>query len=198
MPGKLYTDTVKKLENRGLIRLVPPFEPMLEVRDALLAVAPADLFDSRVTAPEHASATVAGLLLWADCLEESHRLSQNIPQATGSYWHALMHRREPDYDNARYWVDKAGVHPAHKAVYEAVLAAVDGLDTSEARELAQELRIWKRWNPEAFIGLCRSAGSGGAGVEALEAAQVAEIRALLEWTRTQATSADSTITPALG
>lgn len=198
MPGMLFKDTVDKLEKRGLIRLRPPFLPDIEIRDSLLAGAPSALFESTVTAPEHASATVAGLLLWADCLEDSHRLSQNIPDSTGSYWHSLMHRREPDYDNARYWADKAGVHPAHRQVYDAVCAALDSLGTSQAAALREQVTGWKRWNPEAFIGLCRSAGSDDAEVEALETAQLAEIVALLEWTRTQATSAESTITPALG
>jgi hypothetical protein len=41
-------------------------------------------------------------------LDESHRLAQ-AHEGQGKYqlcdqWHAIMHRREPDFGNARYWV----------------------------------------------------------------------------------------------
>ena len=41
-------------------------------------------------------------------LDESHRLAQ-AHEGQGKYqlcdqWHAIMHRREPDYGNAKYWV----------------------------------------------------------------------------------------------
>src|SRR5437899_244778 len=42
-------------------------------------------------------------LLWHDYLDESHTISQNIPGADGGFLHGIMHRREPDYPNAKYW-----------------------------------------------------------------------------------------------
>lgn len=53
----------------------------------------------------------AGLWLYIDDLERSHALSQNLLSATGSYWHAIMHRREGDFSNAKYWYRKVGRHP---------------------------------------------------------------------------------------
>lgn len=50
----------------------------------------------------------AGLLLWNGDLDASHTISQHIEDITGSYWHGIMHRMEPDYSNAKYWFRKVG------------------------------------------------------------------------------------------
>jgi hypothetical protein len=54
---------------------------------------------------------VAGLWLYIDALEPSHRVSQSIDTPTGAFWHAIMHRREGDFSNAKYWYRRAGSHP---------------------------------------------------------------------------------------
>ncbi|MEM1212172.1 MAG: hypothetical protein AAGI68_07720 [Planctomycetota bacterium] len=58
----------------------------------------------------------AGLWLYADALDASHDISQAMPDPTGSYWHAIMHRREGDFSNSKYWYRQAGDHPAIQAV----------------------------------------------------------------------------------
>lgn len=59
-----------------------------------------------------ADAMLAGLWLWHDALEESHTISQALSDATGSYWHAIMHRREGDFSNSKYWNARCRNHPA--------------------------------------------------------------------------------------
>ncbi len=54
----------------------------------------------------------AALWLYVDELDTSHTISQDIDDATGSYWHGIMHRREGDFPNAHYWFRKVGDHPA--------------------------------------------------------------------------------------
>ncbi|MGB0768644.1 MAG: hypothetical protein ACPGYV_13165 [Phycisphaeraceae bacterium] len=54
----------------------------------------------------------AGLWLYVDELDRSHAYSQDLSTPTGSFWHAIMHRREGDFPNAKYWYRKAGAHPA--------------------------------------------------------------------------------------
>ena len=49
----------------------------------------------------------AGLWLYVDNLERCHDLCQNLPDSTGAWWHGIMHRREPDYPNAHYWMRRA-------------------------------------------------------------------------------------------
>ena len=41
----------------------------------------------------------AGLWLLHGYLDESHALSQSIHTTSGSYWHGLTHRREPNFAN---------------------------------------------------------------------------------------------------
>lgn len=54
----------------------------------------------------------AGLWLYVDELDRSHTISQDLKDATGSYWHGIMHRREGDFSNSHYWLHRTGRHPA--------------------------------------------------------------------------------------
>jgi len=54
----------------------------------------------------------AGLWLYVDQLDASHRISQAIKNSTGSFWHGIMHRREGDFSNSHYWFRHTGSHPA--------------------------------------------------------------------------------------
>lgn len=60
--------------------------------------------------PTISRAGVAGLWLLAGDLERSHEISQSIDTLDGSYWHGIMHRREGDYSNAKYWLRRTGGH----------------------------------------------------------------------------------------
>lgn len=54
----------------------------------------------------------AGLWLYVDQLDRSHEISQGVDTPTGSFWHAIMHRREGDFSNSKYWYRRVGTHPA--------------------------------------------------------------------------------------
>src|SRR5262245_40351802 len=58
-----------------------------------------------------ARACLAGLWLRFNHLDESHVISQELHTPEGSAWHAVMHRREPDAWNSKYWWRKVGAHP---------------------------------------------------------------------------------------
>lgn len=51
--------------------------------------------------------------LWLRCgfWTEAHEVAQDLHTPTGSYWHAILHRQEPDEFNAGYWFRKIGSHP---------------------------------------------------------------------------------------
>lgn len=54
---------------------------------------------------------ISGWWLLAGDLDRSHSISQSDSSAEGSFWHGIMHRREGDYSNAKYWFRRVGTHP---------------------------------------------------------------------------------------
>jgi hypothetical protein len=57
-----------------------------------------------------ALACIGGLWLLADELDTSHSISQHLDTPEGSFWHGIMHRREGDFGNAKYWFRRVGDH----------------------------------------------------------------------------------------
>ena len=103
-----------------------------------------------------AKACLAGLWLYHDFLEESHTLSQDIDTPTGSYWHGLLHRREPDFANSKYWFHRVGNHPVFATLQ---LAAVE-LTSSSSPDLALAFAKVPVWDPFGFVDFCEAALSG--------------------------------------
>src|SRR4051794_28301570 len=75
-------------------------------RKLLGALKPQDLLSIRIKADDEAQAMLAGLWLWLDGLDEAHRIVQDLIGPTGAFWHAIMHRLEGDFSNAKYWYDR--------------------------------------------------------------------------------------------
>lgn len=104
-----------------------------------------------------AACCVSGLWLLHDFLDESHRISQKIETRDGSYWHGIMHRREPDYWNSKYWFRRVGSHPVFADLAREVSRAVAGHAlTSRTQYLASQAA----WDPFRFVDLCESAEHG--------------------------------------
>ena len=92
-------------------------------------------------------------LLWHDHLDASHSVSQEIESREGSWLHGIMHRREPDYGNAKYWFRRVGRHEAFPKLAEQV-AALQSLDA--APELTGLIEKGE-WAPFVFVDLCAGA-----------------------------------------
>lgn len=97
-----------------------------------------------------AEAALSGLWLYFSCLEESHRLSQDIGSAEGSFWHGIMHRQEPDPGNSGYWFRRVGQHAIFPALAEAAAVVV-----AERPECG--FRVTGRWDPSRFIDFVENA-----------------------------------------
>lgn len=164
-----------------VLDVVPPLGPgvVTERGRELEGMRTEELFEGvKVVDWEMARACHAGLLLGHGALEVSHTLSQGIHTPTGSYWHGIMHRREPDFDNARYWFARVGRHPAYPLVLEAVKGRL-----KEQGKTVGFLEGAKEWDARGFISYCeRFIGSGAD--EELVAREIAHVewRVLLEWT----------------
>jgi hypothetical protein len=104
-----------------------------------------------------ASACLAGLYLLYDGLDESHAISQSIETPTGSYWHGIMHRREPDYGNAKYWFRRVGNHP----VFATLVVAARELAASEKLDRPADFLVEQgAWDPFHFVDLCEAVAKG--------------------------------------
>lgn len=93
---------------------------------------------------------LAGLLLLAGHWNSAHELVDDLETPDGCYWHALVHRIEPDTGNSDYWFRQTGSHP----LFPAVLKTARRL---AAAHLDGHLRLDSEWNPEVFNGWCEQA-----------------------------------------
>lgn len=96
----------------------------------------------------------AAVWLYVDDLERSHEVSQGIEGPVGAYWHGIMHRREGDFWNAKYWL-------------------------RQARELAPVMASIPKFEPLSFVD--RVQGAGGSNPVELVELQRAEWMALLTY-----------------
>jgi hypothetical protein len=110
----------------------------LDRRTAAELLAPA-----KITSRDDAELVRAALYLKLGCLAECHTIAQSVTNATGSYWHGIMHRHEGDIGNSKYWYARVGRHP--------VLEAIGGYPKDAAAE-AREFDLLLRHTIAAATG----------------------------------------------
>ncbi|HEV2446485.1 MAG TPA: hypothetical protein VGS58_11205 [Candidatus Sulfopaludibacter sp.] len=106
--------------------------------------------DARTLFPQARSpeAALAGLFLYFGCWSEAHEAAQEIHSPEGSYWHAIVHRQEPDAGNSGYWFRQVGAHPIFPALAKAAGVA--------------------RWDPFEFIRQCERGDAGALEMQRTE------------------------------
>ena len=126
--------------------------------DQLRSLTPADLSPGRaIVDDDMARCCLAGLWLLHDFLDESHQISQEIDTPTGSYWHGIMHRREGDFDNAKYWFRRVGRHEVFGQLSEAAREVASVSTASVAASLSGGA-----WDPYRFVDQCQTSREGTA------------------------------------
>jgi hypothetical protein len=92
----------------------------------------------------------AGLWLRFDFLHEAHEICQQDEGAPDrDFWHAVMHRREPDAVNSKYWWRRVGPHPV----------------LEQLRTRAPEVG-YTFTTPAAFVDFCEKTRDTGTPAEA--------------------------------
>ncbi|HVA48790.1 MAG TPA: hypothetical protein VNH11_20660 [Pirellulales bacterium] len=133
-------------------------EPNLPMRGRLAGLSVEQLFENKIADRAMASACLAGLWLYHDFFDESHSISQEISTIEGSYWHAILHRREPDYVNAKYWFRRVGDHTIGSDLTRVAKELAQG--TSDPA--SQLLLTQSSWDSFRFVDFCEAAATGRA------------------------------------
>jgi hypothetical protein len=147
---------IGELAPGAILNSLGPAPPREFARSTLAALTPQSLFlGQKIVDEDAARCCLAALWLLHDFLDESHAISQEIETADGSYWHGIMHRREPDYSNAKYWFRQVGPHPIFEPLANAARTQVES-EKDKLSPPTQFLLNPTTWDPYHFIDLCEA------------------------------------------
>ncbi len=111
-----------------------------------------------------------GLFYAVDAIHEAHSVFQDASGDLGAYWHGMMHRREGDFDNARYWFRRAGKLGFFDALHHA------------ACEHSALMARQSNWDPYVFTGECEQARFGAdENLKELAALQLIEFEGVFDY-----------------
>jgi hypothetical protein len=146
-----YSDFIDRLLlNPDLLRKLTPTEPLAwelpgKIRDA----SDVTISGGKEIADAKMFVLVRGALLCAvDALDDAHRIFQDGSSDLGSYWHGVLHRREGDFDNARYWFRRAG----RLLISDKLHAAAAQVSPNMAKQTS--------WDAYLLTGMCEQAKFG--------------------------------------
>lgn len=137
--------------------------------------------DTLFTGVRSAGGALAGLLVIAGCWAEAHEVASELDTPEGCYWHALIHRMEPDTWNSNYWFGRVGQHPLFPALLERARAIA-------ARPAHAAIQLGRQWDSKRFNELCEEArmSTDASFVKAVEEIHSIEVHLLWDWCLTAA------------
>lgn len=127
----------------------PGARPQNELESALTSI-----FAGLQLSSDNRDLVRALVLLWHDHLDAAHSIAQGIENPDGSLIHAIMHRREPDFWNSKYWWRRVGQHPCFPKIAQRVMELLQGKDENA---LAAKLVPNGKWDAFAFVDACEAA-----------------------------------------
>jgi hypothetical protein len=150
----------------------PVFEPLVAIdrcrslgaghadaaaRKALQQATLATAFGSTQLADlDMARCCLAAVWLLHDYLDQSHTVSQQIDTPSGSFWHGVMHRREGDFSNAKYWFRHVGRHDVLDQLGPQI-ASLAGAEPSEWTAQADQVAPGGTFDPYKMVDACQAA-----------------------------------------
>lgn len=171
-PTDQYGSACTELLNGVEAPPLGPGTPNQAAFEALQNLTTGSIFGDRATSDrEMANCCRSGMWLLYNYLDESHQISQSISSSSGSYWHGIMHRREPDFSNSKYWFRRVGNHPIFPELNQIAAELASGQSGA-----ATFLQTQTEWDPFRFVDLCQESIDTGSPGEKL----CREI-ALAEW-----------------
>jgi hypothetical protein len=93
---------------------------------------------------------LGGLWLYFSGFDECHEIVQDLKSPEASFWHAILHRQEPDAGNSAYWFRCVGAHPVFRELSAAAKDIV-------ARHPDAGFRVAANWDPLSFVTFCEQA-----------------------------------------
>ena len=145
LPMARYSDFVQRLLlhentlNEPLPKEPTDYELVIRLRET----DDARLFDGAPLLPGALVGLVrTGLFYYHNALDDSHKQAARDEGDTAAYWHGMVHRREGDFENARYWMRRAGEQPAFQEMQ------------SRASDGSPHMARQPNWDPSLFIHLC--------------------------------------------
>ena len=114
-----------------------------------------DAFLGKVTLRGDSAALMrAATLLYHDHQDDAHDLVADRTDGSAAFLHGIVHRREPDYWNAKYWFRQCELHPAHSTLAARLATWSNPQEVAAARALT----LPGTFDPFAFVDACDSCG----------------------------------------
>jgi len=173
-----YPDIIERLLlQTDLMTILIPTEPInRDLLERVRKLDPAELAEGQEIKNESMLVLLKGALFFGlDALDEAHKIFQDGSGDLASYWHGMIHRRESDFDNARYWFRRTGELPFFSVLHR----TASNISPTMARQ--------SNWTPYLFTGQCEQVRFGDSDLKVeCVALQRAEFEKLLDYTWRQA------------